>query len=151
LHWADEDAMLLLAHLIRSARPGRIRIITAYRTTEGEQSKPFADLVANLAVDDRVAWVELAPLALDDAIRLAHDRLYEVLEHADKQAQRELLQGLAERTHGIPLFLVHFAKALQEAALERETHAGGGAARGTSISVADLERLPWGIAQHVRL
>jgi transcriptional regulator with XRE-family HTH domain/tetratricopeptide (TPR) repeat protein len=159
LQWAGADTVLLLIHLIRCARPGRIRILAAYRTTEVGLTQPLAVLIADLAKDDHVAQVELEPLALDDATRLAGNLLRPLLEHTDALAGRELVQGLAERTHRIPLFLVHFAKSLQELALEREARAARDAIpsgrppqkmQDMRISVADLDRVPWSIAQHVQ-
>lgn len=161
LQWAGSDTVDLLTHLIRRARTGRVRILAAYRSTELAHDHPLAALVADLAQDDRVARLELTPLALPDAVRLASDLLQPLLERGEPRMGRQLVQRLASRSEGVPLFIVHLARSLRDLAAEREASALAApdedhdACReephALGIGLADLDRIPWGIAEHVRL
>ena len=48
LHWADRPTLMLLRHLARSPRPGRLSIVGAYRSTE-RWSEGFSAALANAA------------------------------------------------------------------------------------------------------
>jgi predicted ATPase len=158
LQWAGSETMPLLAHVLRAARSAHIRCLVAYRTTEVDRDHPLAELVADLAKDDRVARVELAPLTRDDASRLASELLSPVLEQAELRVRRQVIHRLVERADGIPLFVVHFARALRELAIEREEHAARAATpsdgpstsgQAAMVTIADLDRIPWSSAQYV--
>ena len=159
LQWAGTDTIVLLTDLLRVAHAGHIRILAAYRANEVAQCHPLAALMADLARDDLVARWELAPLTPEDASRLAGALLRQLLEDVDLPTQCLLAPRLAERGAGIPLFIVHLVRALRDLALERAAAAdrdaalGAKASRGASmawISVADVDRIPWTIAQYVR-
>src|SRR5262245_19208143 len=99
LQWAGQDALDLLAALVRAPYEQPMRFLGAYRSTEVGIGSPLADLLADLAREGLAAERILAPLAQQDATTLLEALLGE-------GGERELIDLLAQRTGGVPYFLV---------------------------------------------
>jgi tetratricopeptide (TPR) repeat protein len=102
LQWAGADALDLLAHLIRSTRIQRLRILGAFRSTEAQAGLPFSTFVADLGREDLVGQFELGPLEPDDALALAGE-----IVGGEESA---LAARVVERAGGVPLYLVNYAR-----------------------------------------
>jgi len=152
LQWAGADTMDLLDHVIRSAARAAgtppVRIVAAYRPADATRGQPITGLVSGLAKGDHVARLVLTPLGTADAARLASDILGPLLPRADEGAGRALVERLVERTGGVPFYLVNLAKGLRSLALERVPGASGEGDAG--LISADLDRIPWTVAEYVR-
>ncbi len=105
LQWAGADALSLLAYLIRSTRIRRLRILGAFRSTETPAGSPLSSLIADLAREEMVSQIELAPLAPQDALALAREIL--------GWEESELATSVAERAGGVPFYLVSHARWIQ--------------------------------------
>ena len=54
LHWADKATLLLLRHVMRSARAASLAIIATYRESELGRSHPLADMLTTLRREHNV-------------------------------------------------------------------------------------------------
>ncbi len=128
LQWAGQDALDLLASLVRSPPPAPLRIVGAYRDTEVTASSPLGLLMADLARDELAEQLELGPLPDDAAAQLIAGLLGEA----------PLREQVIRRAEGVPFVLVSCALALHAG-----LHAGGPAFS------AELD-LPWSVAATIR-
>ena len=70
LHWADRPTLMLLRHLARSPRSGRLSIIGAYRSTERVERGLLGGRSRTCATSGLLKQIELAGLPERDAARL---------------------------------------------------------------------------------
>ncbi|MGO8950026.1 MAG: ATP-binding protein [Ktedonobacterales bacterium] len=145
LQWAGQDALDLLADLLRTLdeQTGRqLRVVAAYRSTEVLPADPLGILVADLAREGLAAPVELGRLALEAAHELAK-ALFVDLPSGDRD---ELQKQMVERTGGVPFFLVSWAQALQNRvnAEVLEAESGG------QSEERNEDQLPWTVTQSIR-
>jgi predicted ATPase/DNA-binding XRE family transcriptional regulator len=161
LHWAGQDALDLLAALLRvpaSVSQGQgnsherkgtdLRVVVAYRSTEVRTADPMGVLLADLIREDLATTVELGPLMLPAADELANALLTD-LPRGDKQ---ELQRQLVERAGGVPYFLVSCAQALQDEVYDtgdRKEPQGSGE-RGGRGDETEKTQLPGTVAQSIR-
>lgn len=136
LQWAGQDALDLLASLMRATDGQTLRILAAYRHTEAPPEHPLSALLADLAPAGRVRRLHLKPLAADASRQL----LVSVLSDADG-VNPNMEARLLQRAGGIPFFLMSCAQELHAGLLEdAEGHAPG-----------DRQHaIPWDIAQSIR-
>jgi tetratricopeptide (TPR) repeat protein len=137
LQWASADALALLATLLHAAPERPLRVVGAYRSTEVGPGDPLAELVADLARVEQVAPLTLGPLAL----REARELLSGLLEGTDASldpVQDDHIEGLAQRTGGVPFFLVSCAQALRKGTED------------AAESGAMAPKAPWNITQMIR-
>ena len=73
LHWAGSASLLLLRHLARSTRDGRLTIVGAYRETEVGNTHPLIDVVADLHHDGVATSIDVAPLDTEALTQLVDD------------------------------------------------------------------------------
>jgi tetratricopeptide (TPR) repeat protein len=141
LQWAGADAIPLLARLLRSTRLRRLRVLGAYRSTEVAPGHSLSTLIADLAREEVVSRLELAPLHPQDAGTLARA----VLEaegisqamlgagaagatdeagaagdagdagDADNTPAARVVERIVERAGGVPFFIVSCARWVQVA------------------------------------
>lgn len=131
LQWAGQDALDLLATLVRATSSARLlRLVCAYRETDVPANSPLAVLVSDLAREGRGVRAALEPLPDEDA-----DTLLSVLLGGAVEETTVLRQRLLERTGGVPYFLVSCAQSLR--------------ASTTEIGLAQ-EALPWDVAESIR-
>jgi predicted ATPase len=108
LQWAGQDALDLLAALVRSSLQGRLCVVGAYRDTEVQPGDPFSAMLADLVPTGLVVHHTLAPLAPEEARRLL-ERLLEGVEGVGSALRERLLR----RTGGVPSFMVSCVRGLR--------------------------------------
>jgi tetratricopeptide (TPR) repeat protein/transcriptional regulator with XRE-family HTH domain len=155
LQWTGSDALDLLAHLIRSTRNRRLRILGAFRSTEAPTGSALSSLIADLARDDMVSQRELAPLKPEDALALASDAL--------GGEESALAARVVERGGGVPFYLVSFARSMQPLGEGHDHHESGGSSaseararlpeppRSPSMRKEEVSwEVPWNVKQSIR-
>jgi transcriptional regulator with XRE-family HTH domain/tetratricopeptide (TPR) repeat protein len=115
LQWADGDALALLFSLARAADqvagPAPLRIVGAYRDTEVPAEHPLAGVQADLAQAGLVTHHTLAPLAPAETRAL----LKALLPAEGARGHAAWAEQLAERTGGVPFFVLSCARNLTDA------------------------------------
>src|SRR5262249_22225871 len=118
----------VLTRLLRSTGKRRLRLLAAYRSTEVLPGHLLSTLMVDLAREDLVSQLELAPLQPKDAVALVNS----VLEgegllppaHAPEGTESDQSSTLAARVvasaGGVPFFLVNCARWLQARAEHEE-------------------------------
>jgi tetratricopeptide (TPR) repeat protein/transcriptional regulator with XRE-family HTH domain len=125
LQWAGPDALDLLTTLAR-AGAARLRVVGAYRDTEVQSADPLSSTLSDLAQAGLVRHQVLPPLALMEV-----RQLLDALLDGSPGDCATLAARVAQRTGGVPFFVVSCAQALRG---ERE----------------DAEAIPWDVAQGIR-
>jgi len=120
MQWAGVDALDLLATLARTQSERPLRVIGAYRDTEGHAGTALADMLADLARDGLVEQRTLTPLASEEA-RAMLARLVDLSGNAWNE---ELTEQVVQRTGGVPFFLVSCAQSLRAGAWDGRSAAG---------------------------
>ena len=110
LHWADRPTLMLLRHLARSPRPGRLSIVGAYRSTE-QSSEGFSAAIANLRHERLLKQIELAGLPERDAARLVGLRV-------GRAPSADFSRALYDETEGNPFFIEEMLRHLQDSGVE---------------------------------
>lgn len=128
LHWASSDSLELLTFLLHAPRDAPLRVVGAYRDTEVQAQDPMAVLLADLARSDLAQHVRIGPLALEEARRLV-----EALVGEQSGTTIGFADQLLLRLGGVPFFVVHWARSLQDTLAESRP--------------ADL---PWTVGQSIR-
>src|SRR5262249_12354401 len=126
LHWADADALDLLAMVARFHAPP-VRIIGAYRDTDLLPDAPPSAMLADVAHAGLAAHRSLDPLSAQEVDDLLDGLLGEM---AGDTAMRRRLR---ERTGGVPFFVVTCAQTLRLA----------------GAPGAAPDAVPWDVAQSV--
>ncbi len=110
LHWADRPTLMLLRHLARAPRPGRLSIIGAYRAIE-RWSEGFSAALANLRHERLMTQIDLTGLPERDAARL-------VGATVGRAPGADFARALYEETEGNPFFIEEMLRHLQDAGVE---------------------------------
>jgi tetratricopeptide (TPR) repeat protein len=120
---------------------------------------PLSTLLADLARDDLVAQLELAPLEQGDATLLARSLLQEFLQEAGGNDGRSMVERIVERTEGVPFFLVSCTRWLQTLVKQRgqpqsdqatTSDAQSQTADWAHLRPEEIEELPSNVAQSVQ-
>jgi DNA-binding SARP family transcriptional activator len=107
LHWAGQSSLLLLRHLVRSARDRDIVVLATYRDTDLDRTHPLADVLADLRRDTPDERIDLTGLDASATVQLM-----EALG-ADLDADR--LSAIVAETEGNPFFATEIARHFAEA------------------------------------
>src|SRR5260221_6103631 len=120
LQWAGADALDLLADLMQLPAQRPLRVIATYRDTEVRPEDPLAVVLADLAGRGLAAHHPLGPLTAEEARALADKLLATALEGDDATlaARACRAEQLADRTGGVPYFLVSCALASRTVATD---------------------------------
>ena len=110
LHWADRPTLMLLRHLARSPRSGRLSIVGAYRSTE-RWSEGFSAAVANLRHERLLKQIELQGLPERDAARLVGLRV-------GRAPSADFSRALYDETEGNPFFIEEMLRHLQDSGVD---------------------------------
>jgi tetratricopeptide (TPR) repeat protein/transcriptional regulator with XRE-family HTH domain len=127
LQWAGTDALDLMTSLVHGTPTTPLRLVGAHRDTEVHPPDPLAVALADLAGAGLARHLRLRPLAAAEIHQLLDLLLG---EHGGDRAA--LAARVAERTAGVPFFVVSFAQALREDVAAGE------------------EAIPWEVAQGIR-
>ena len=142
LQWVGPDVTDLLLHLLRAAPGIGLRVITAYRDTDGQIPPPLAATIIQLVRDGEAERLELGPLAAPEAEELLA-RLFEGLR--DGRSEGDAAEGesaptpqptqalLLARAEGVPFYLVSCALAVRAGAMSQ-----------------GLSDVPWDVEQSIR-
>lgn len=100
MHWADRASLLLLQHIVRSARPARLLVLATYRDTDPDVGEVSRALPALYRLP------ETRRIALEG---LRSDEVLQLFERATTERVRRRAQTVAEELHaetaGNPFFL----------------------------------------------
>jgi predicted ATPase/DNA-binding XRE family transcriptional regulator len=115
LQWADDDALALLATLLRAPAKTPLRVVGTFRSTEVRSHDHLLAALAELVHDGLANLTQVGPLAPQEAAILLEHWL-----HGSSANGTELAERIQERCGGNPFFLVSCAQALRARALEGE-------------------------------
>jgi tetratricopeptide (TPR) repeat protein/transcriptional regulator with XRE-family HTH domain len=108
LHWAGADAFDLLAGLLHQPPAAPLRVVAAARDTDMPPEHPLSVTLAELAEAQLVAPQPVRPLTPQEAQALVAQLLGE-----QDQRGAALAARVAQRTGGVPFFLVSYAHSLE--------------------------------------
>jgi tetratricopeptide (TPR) repeat protein/transcriptional regulator with XRE-family HTH domain len=141
LQWSGADTLALVASLVRteegSSDASSLRIVGAYRDTDVPADHALVGIQADLAQAGLVTHRTVAPLARADTRAL----LGALLPLAPEQLEAGWVEQLAERTGGVPFFIVSYAQNLTDAR-QAEAFAQDGPAA--------AEAVPWTVRRSVQ-
>ncbi len=112
LQWADRPTLLLLRHLARSARAGRVLVLGAYRATEAGING-FADALSEMRHDRLVAQIQLDGLTEPETAELVQLR-------AGRRPTPAFSHALHAETEGNPFFVEEIIRHLAEAGVQTD-------------------------------
>jgi tetratricopeptide (TPR) repeat protein len=107
LHWADKPTLLLLRHIIRSARTASFTIVATYRESELGRAHPLAELLTTLRREPRVTRLVLRGLNITHVKAL-------VASIIGPNAPSQLPQVIMDSTDGNPFFATEMLEHLKE-------------------------------------
>jgi DNA-binding SARP family transcriptional activator len=122
LHWADQESIRLLRHVIGADAVARLLVVANYRDTELESGHAMADALALLRREPGVERVDLRGLDDGELLALVQTHTgHEVLEQAGSALRDDLL----EDTGGNPFFVGEILRNLAESGALRPPEEGG--------------------------
>jgi predicted Ser/Thr protein kinase len=127
--WGDADSAALLLELLRSPTAARLLLITSYRQNEASNSAFLGELRARLPKNVHSRELEVGPLALDDAERLAFELL------GAEQRSRAAAHSVARESGGCPFLIEELASSFVF-----DTH-GQATAGATDLANVTLEHM----------
>ncbi|WP_233578954.1 AAA family ATPase [Micromonospora sp. BL4] len=104
LHWADRSTRDLIGFLVRAARPGRLLLVSTYRTDELQRGHPLRPFLAELDRARGVERVELGRLDRDGTGAILADLL-------GAEPAPRAVDDIHDRTQGNPFFVEELAVA----------------------------------------
>ena len=107
LHWADKATLLLLRHVMRSARVAPLAIIATYRESELGRSHPLADMLITLRREHNVTHLSLRGFDVTTMEAL-------VAHIVGTEAPPQLAQLVADITEGNAFFATEMLRHLKE-------------------------------------
>jgi len=107
LQWADRASLLLLQHLLRTARDLPMMVVGNYRRGELSRGHPLSNLLADLRRDVHATRLSLSGLSESDIAELLSG------EAGSEAAVEAVAQAVAESTGGNAYFVVETLRHLQ--------------------------------------
>src|SRR5262249_17315814 len=107
LHWADKPTLLLVRHVLRSARTASFTIVATYRESELGRAHPLADMLITLRREPGVTRLVLHGLDLAHLSALVHSIV-------GAGVPSELAQMVMQSTDGNPFFAAEILHHLKE-------------------------------------
>jgi DNA-binding winged helix-turn-helix (wHTH) protein len=120
LHWADRPTLLLLRHVMRSARAASFAIVATYRESELDRTHPLAEMLSKLRRERGITRLVLRGLNIAHVTALVNSIV-------GPNAPSQLPQRVMESTDGNPFFATEMLQHLKEAGTITEV--GGMSAR----------------------
>lgn len=133
LQWGDVDSSIVLGELVRPPSAAPLLVLVSYRSDD-DAAGPSLTALRRAAAED-VSEIEIGPLAMDDARRLA-----ETLLNGD-QKLLEHVEAVSKESGGSPFFVAELVLYLQSGAALRSSLAGS-TIRLEKVIEERLERLP---------
>jgi class 3 adenylate cyclase len=110
IHWAAEPTLLLLRHVLRSARELQLLVVATYRDTEIDRTHPLGSLLADLRRIDCVQRIALRGLDGDGVAELVERAAGHVLD----DRALALAAAIHDETAGNPFFTIEVLLHLAE-------------------------------------
>jgi len=107
LHWADKATLLLLRHIMRSARAASLAVVATYRDSELGRTHPLGEMLVPLRRDPAVTRLTLRGLDAGNVSALV-DSIVGAGVHA------RLTQAVMDTTDGNPFFATEVLLHLKE-------------------------------------
>src|SRR5262249_27964735 len=107
LHWADKPTLLLLRHVMRSARAAFFAIVATYRESELGRTHPLSEMLMTLRREPSVTRLVLHGLEIKQVSALVDSIV-------GSNAPRNLPQMIMESTDGNPFFATEMLRHLKE-------------------------------------
>jgi DNA-binding winged helix-turn-helix (wHTH) protein/tetratricopeptide (TPR) repeat protein len=127
LHWADKPTLLLLRHLVRSARTASFAIVATYRESELGRTHPLAEMLVALRRETRVTRLVLRGLDIAKVGALVDSIV-------GPDAPSLLPHVVMDSTDGNPFFATEMLRHLKETGAIARV----GGSMGQTTKVADL-------------
>jgi class 3 adenylate cyclase/tetratricopeptide (TPR) repeat protein len=138
LHWADQQTLSLLRHLVATGSSMRVMVVATYRDSDLSREHPLIALLADLHREQGGERIKLTGLQAEDVVALMETTVGQELDHDG----RELALEISRETAGNPFFAGELLRHLTESGAIRQGEDGRWQLMGT---VADL-----GLPQSVR-
>lgn len=107
LHWADKPTLLLLRHVMRSARTGFFTVVGTYRESELGRTHPLSDVLTTLRREPSVTRLVLHGLAIAQVSALVDSIV-------GSNMLPKLPQMIMDSTDGNPFFVTEMLRHLKE-------------------------------------
>ncbi|PYQ48216.1 MAG: hypothetical protein DMF78_21800, partial [Acidobacteria bacterium] len=127
LHWADKPTLLLLRHVMRSARPASFAIVATYRESELGRTHPLAEMLITLRREPGVTRLALRGLDIAQVTSLVDSIV-------GPDAPPPLPRVVMDSTDGNPFFATEVLLHLKETGAIARL----GGITGRSVEAADL-------------
>ena len=102
LQWSDPDSISLLEELLRPPDAPPLLLIASFRT-EDIETRPFLRSLQERAGSETCRLLAVAPLARDDAEKLARELL-------GSEASQTVVESIVQEAHGSPFLLEQLAR-----------------------------------------
>ncbi len=132
LHWADENSIAVLAHLVRRDQLSAL-IIGTYRDTDLVRSHPLPRLLSDLRREHRVVRIPLRRLSEIEVEEMISD-------YFGGMTARDVVESIVDETQGNPFFIAEITTHLQDE----------GAIDGEGVWISDIPIGDYGIPEGVR-
>ena len=110
MHWADPGSMLLLRHLVRSARSSALCVIVTVSGSEMHQDESARRIFTDLCREPSVSRIALGGLRDQHISRIADDWI-------GSTAPAALIRVLADSTRGNPLYVCEVLRHVTESGI----------------------------------
>ena len=110
MHWADPGSMLLLRHLVRSARSSALCVIVTVSGSEMHQDESARHIFTDLCREPSVSRIALGGLRDQHISRIADDWI-------GSTAPAALIRVLADSTRGNPLYVCEVLRHVTESGI----------------------------------
>jgi class 3 adenylate cyclase len=112
LHWADKPTLVLLRHVLRSARPAALLVVATYRETDVARVHPLSEVLADLRREPRVGRVHLHGLDTAELGAFVESR-------AQEEPPAAFVRALHAETEGNPFFVQEVLRHLVDSGVLR--------------------------------
>jgi class 3 adenylate cyclase len=120
MHWADEESLALLAHVVRATRGARVLVLVTYRDNAVDRQHPLDRTLRELSREGLVERIPVHRLSPDGTAAMVEATIGET------EASEEFAAFVHRRTRGTPYFIEEMLQALGgRYRLVREIGAGG--------------------------
>ena len=110
LHWADEQSVALLKHVVRTAEQEALQVIATYRDSDLGKDHPLGAVLADLRSVDGVQRIALHGLGSDEVAQI----MTSAAGHELDEDILQLAQEIATETDGNPFFVGEILRGLWE-------------------------------------
>lgn len=120
LHWADQESLQLLQHVVASWARSPVAVVGTYRDTDVDAGHPLTEVAAQLHREDGMAALSMKGLSSEEVT----DLLEVIAGHSIDEGGAALADALWSETAGSPFFLVEVVRHLTEAGTLARDEAG---------------------------